>query len=187
MSGRLSIPLSISFFPSTEFIAFEPIVRPRFAMVLASPLPDCNLLYFFLILLALSCVGVFARLNLTLFFLILGACLFLGPTVLVLVTLMFPGKLLLLILSYLATKDVPSSSHLHLLLRLPPKNVFNKGFTTSPRIGAAAGAISAKGILLPLWTLTYPLASQIVYLHLESLCLLNLVLHLFDVFCSGVF
>ena len=35
MSGRLSFPLSVSFFPSTEFIAFEPIVRPRIAIVLA--------------------------------------------------------------------------------------------------------------------------------------------------------
>ena len=52
MSGRLSIRLSIIFFqaPNFEFIAFEPIVRPRIAIVLASPLPDCNFLVFFVCL-----------------------------------------------------------------------------------------------------------------------------------------
>ena len=144
MLGIFSIPLFISFFPSTEFIAFEPIFSPRFAIVLASPLPGCNLLYFFfiIIILALSCVGIFAKLNLTLFFLVLAVHLFLGPIVLVFVTLMFPGELFLLILSYLSTKDVPLSSlshlgtaqrprniflsHFRLLLRLPPKFFFIK-------------------------------------------------------------
>ena len=41
-------------------------------------------------------------------------------------------------------------SHRRLLLCLPPKNFFNKGFATSPRNGAAADAISPKGIPLPL-------------------------------------
>ena len=41
-------------------------------------------------------------------------------------------------------------SHRRLLLRLPPKLFFNKGFATSPRNGAAADAISLKGIPLPL-------------------------------------
>ena len=179
MSGRLPIPLSISFFPRPEFIAFEPIVRPRFAMVLGSPLPDFNLLYSFLILQALSCVGVFPRLNLTLFFLILGACLFLGPTILVLVILMFPGKLLLLILSYLAKKDVPSGSLTRLRIARRPstifslififsyachqKNFFNKGFATSPRKGAAVDAISPKGIAPPLCLLLYRLLLHPIY------------------------
>ena len=130
MLGIFSIPLSISFFPSTEFIAFEPIFSPRFAIVLASPLPGCNLLYFFfiIIILALSCVGIFAKLNLTFFFLVLAVHLFLGPIVLVFVTLMFPGELFLLILSYLSTKDVPSSSLTHLGTAQRPKNIFLSHF-----------------------------------------------------------
>ena len=130
MLGIFSIPLSISFFPSTEFIAFEPIFSPRFAIVLASPLPGCNLLYFFfiIIILALSCVGIFAKLNLTLFFLVLAVHLFLGPIVLVFVTLMFPGELFLLILSYLSTKDVPSSSLSHLGIAQRPRNIFLSHF-----------------------------------------------------------
>ena len=118
-------PCLLGFFPSNEFIAFKSIVRPRSTIVLASPLPDCNLLYFFFILLALSCVGVFARLNLTFFFFILGACLFLGPTVLVLVTVIFPGKLLLLIISYLATKDVPSGSLTRFGTARRPSTIFS--------------------------------------------------------------
>ena len=176
--GIFSIPLSINFFPSTEFIALEPIFIPKFAIVLASPLPDCILLYFFLILLALSCVGVFAKLNLTLFFQVLVFLLFLGPIVLVFVTLMFPGKFFLLVLSYLATKDVPSDnltrsgtarrprsiflSHRRLLLRLSPKKIFNKGFATSPRNGAPADAISPKGIPVPLCFL-YRLFLSLMY------------------------
>ena len=133
--------------------------------MLAGPLPDCILLYFFLILLALSCVGVFAKANLTLFFLALVFLLFLGPIVLVFVTLMFSGKFFLLI-SYLAMKDVPLGNltrfgtarrprsnfclNVDFILHLPPKNFFNKGFATLPRNGAAADAISPKGIPLPL-------------------------------------
>ena len=107
--------------------------------MLAGPLPDCILLYFFLILLALSCVGVFAKANLTLFFLALIFLLFLGPIVLVFVTLMFSGKFFLLILSYLATKDVLSGNltrfgtarrprsnyclNVAFILHLPPKGI----------------------------------------------------------------
>ena len=107
MLGMFSIPLSIIFFPVTEFIALEPMFNPRFAKLLASPFPVCLLLkflYFFLILFALSCVGVLAKLNLTFFF-VFG--FFLGPIILVLVTLMFPGSCFLLILLYLDMKDVP--------------------------------------------------------------------------------
>ena len=82
--------------------------------------------------------------------------LFLALMVLVFDTLMFPGKFFLLILSYLATKDVllvhsqwDSSfskyyflSHLHLVLLLPPKIFVNIGFATSPRSRAAADAKS---------------------------------------------
>ena len=57
-------------------------------------------------------------------------------------------------------------SHLRLLLRLPPKNFFNKGFATSPRIGAAADAISPKGIPLPLCFLIYRLFSPQYTKHL---------------------
>ena len=60
-------------------------------------------IYIYIISFALSCVGVFAKANLTFFFVF---HLFLGPTVLVLDTLMFPGNCFLLILSYLDTKDV---------------------------------------------------------------------------------
>ena len=54
-------------------------------------------------------------------------------------------------------------SHLRLLLRLPPKFFFNKGFATSSRIGAAADAISPKGIPLPLCFLIYRLFSPPIY------------------------
>ena len=93
--------MSIIFF-QVQNLSFELILVPRFAKFPASPFPVCALrsfLYFLFILLALSCVGVFARANLRFF---LGWLM-----VLVLDTLMFLGKVFLLILSYLATKDVP--------------------------------------------------------------------------------
>ena len=131
-SGIFSIPLSISFFPSTEFIALEPIFILKFAIVLANPLPYCIFLYFFLILFALSCVGVFAKLNLTLFFPVLVFLLFLGQIVLVFVTLMFPGKFFLLILSYLATKDVPSDNLTRSGTAGRPRSIFFVSSSPSP-------------------------------------------------------
>ena len=71
--GIFSIPLPIYFFPSTEFIALAPLLIPRLVKFLAYPFPVCalrNLLYIFVILLALSCVGVFTRANLTFFFVV---------------------------------------------------------------------------------------------------------------------
>ena len=105
MFGIFYIPLSIIFFPITEFIALEPMFNPRFAKLLASPFPVCLLLrflYSFLILIpALACWPSWTLL----FSLFLIFCL--GPIVLALVTLMFPGSCFLLILSYLETKDMP--------------------------------------------------------------------------------
>ena len=108
-AGIFSIPFSNNFFPSAEFIHLDLILIPRFGKFPASPFPVCALrnslyIYMFFILLTLSCVGVFARANLTFFF---HFCIFLGPMVLCLDTLMFQGRFFLLILSYLATKDVP--------------------------------------------------------------------------------
>ena len=72
---------------------------------LPRPIPASHsFLYFFFILFALSWVGVFARRNLIFLFLVR---LFGGPMFCVLITLMLPGKLFLLILLYLAAKDVP--------------------------------------------------------------------------------
>ena len=102
-----SMPLSISFCQIMEFIALEPILIPIFAKLSAICFPVCALhkfLYFFVILLVLSCVGVFFRVNLTFFFVFR---LFPGPTILVLDTLIFPCNFFVLILSYLDTKDVP--------------------------------------------------------------------------------
>ena len=52
MLGMFSIPLFISFFPVTEFIALEPMLNPRFAKLSAIPFPDCTLrmflIFFFL-------------------------------------------------------------------------------------------------------------------------------------------
>ena len=77
--------------------------------------------------------------------------LFLGPMVLVLDTFMFARKFYLLILSYLATKDVPLDKFTlsrtaplpstiflsYLLVFLPLKIFVNIGFATSSRIGSA--------------------------------------------------
>ena len=104
---HLFYPLVYYFFSKGRVYAFEPIFMPNLARSLTSPPPVCTSccqLYFLFILLGLSCVGVFASSNLTLFFLTL---LFRGPIVLFLVTLMFPGKFFLLILSYFAMNDVP--------------------------------------------------------------------------------
>ena len=95
------------FFPNTEFVAFESMFSPNFVKFPTNPRPVWarhSLLYFFFILLALSWVGVFARANLTFFFLV---HLFCRPTVRVLVTLMLPGRFFLLILLYFAAKDIP--------------------------------------------------------------------------------
>ena len=106
-----SISLFISIFPRTGFMAFEPVFKPRLARELTRPLPiwpiPRDILYFFLILLALSCVGVFARANLTFFCFGLARRLFLGPIVRVLDTVIFPSRFFLLIFLYLDTKVVP--------------------------------------------------------------------------------
>ena len=124
---------------------------PRFDKFPASPFPVCglcNFLYFFLFF-SPSCVGVFAKQTLLFFFFVFH--LFLGPMVLVLVTFMFARKFYLLILSYLATKDVPLDKFTlsrtaplpstiflsYLLVFLPLKIFVNIGFATSPRIGSA--------------------------------------------------
>ena len=72
-----SIPLSIGFFLIVEFVVLEPRLIPRLAILSASAWfshrPVCvirSFLYiyiYFLILLALSCVGVLARANLIFF------------------------------------------------------------------------------------------------------------------------
>ena len=99
------------FFRRTESMAFEPICRSKLAKVLTRPLPvwpiPRNFLYFLLILLDLSCVGVFARANLTLFCFVLFCRLFRGQIVGVLAMLILPVRSFLLILSYLDMKDVP--------------------------------------------------------------------------------
>ena len=103
-----SIPLSISFFPITELIALEPILTQDLLNCLLALFQFVScvnfIFFFFWILFTLSCVGVFARVNLTFFFVFR---FFLGSTVFVLDTRMFPGNYFLLILSYLYTKDVP--------------------------------------------------------------------------------
>ena len=117
------------------------------------------ILYFFLILLALCWVGVFTKANLTFFFLV---HFFVGPIVRVFVTLMLSGKFSLLILSYLAAKDVQfanvqwdSTSFKynflsHCLRLLPLKKILNKGLAISPMNGAAADAISPSDRPFPL-------------------------------------
>ena len=151
-----SMPLSISLCPIKEFIALEPILIPIFAKLSTICFPVCALhkfLYFFVIRLFLSCVGVFVRVNLTFFFVFR---LFLGPTVLVLDTLIFSGNFFLLILSYLDTKDVPlgrftasgtarrqsTNFPLIFLFFFNHQNFFIIGFAALPRIGAAAGTKS---------------------------------------------
>ena len=105
--------------------------------------------YIFFILLAVLCRCI-CQSKLYFFFFVFH--LFLGPMVLVFDTFMFPRKFFLLILSYLATKDVPLDKFTlsgtaalpstiflsHLLVFLPPKIFLNIGFATSPRIGSAA-------------------------------------------------
>ena len=95
-------------YPSTEFIALEPMLIPRFAKLPANPFPVCalrNFLYIFLFF--WSCLVSVYLPEQTLFSFVFY--LFLGPMVLVLNTLMFPSKFFRLILSYLTTKDVPLS------------------------------------------------------------------------------
>lgn len=161
------------FFPRTEFMAFEPICRPRLANVLTSPLPvwpiPRNFLYFFLILLALSCAGVLARANLTLFFcFVLVRRWFRWLIFRDRGTALLPGKYFLLILSYLDTKDVPLGKFTHSRTALLPYTIlsfifvfllfffdckffFKKmGFAISPRNGVAAEAITPIGNLFPL-------------------------------------
>ena len=75
--------------------------------MLANPLPDCILLYFFAYSSCPVLCWCIRQIKPYPFFLILVFLLFLRPIVLVFVILMFPGKLFLLIISYLATKDVP--------------------------------------------------------------------------------
>ena len=91
-------------------MAFEPIFKPKLARELTRPLPiwpiPHDFLYFFLILLTLSCAGVFATANLTFFCFGLARRLFLGPIVRVLDTLIFPSRFFLLIFLYLDTKVV---------------------------------------------------------------------------------
>ena len=72
-----SIPLSIGFFPIVEFVVLELRLIPRLAIPSASAWfshrPVCvirSFLYIFFILLALPCVGVLARANLTFFSLV---------------------------------------------------------------------------------------------------------------------
>ena len=160
--GIFSIPLSIIFFPSTEFIAFEPILIPGFAKFVVSPFQNCaprNFLFFYS---SLSCLSVFTRANLTFYFLF---CLFVKRMVLPLDTLMFPGKFFVLTLSYLPTKDVPLGMFLLSGTAHFPSTIFclsfaffffyrqkcfNIGFATSPRSGAAADAKSPIGNPFPL-------------------------------------
>ena len=83
------------------------MLMPNFARFTTIPQPVWGrggFLYFFSFLLALSWVGVFARANLTFFFLVHH---FRGPMVRVLVTLMLPGKFFLVILSCVAANYVP--------------------------------------------------------------------------------
>ena len=91
-------------YPSTEFIALEPMLIPRFAKLPANHFPVCalrNFLYIFLFFWSyLASVYLPEQ---TLFSFVFR--LFLGPIVLVLNTHMFPSKFFLLILSYLATKE----------------------------------------------------------------------------------
>ena len=120
------IPSSTSLFPISELKAFEPILTSRLNRVFAprSPLhlarfpsilsPLCffflfKFLYFLIILLAIFCVGVFAR------FIhagILLTRLFLSPIVLRRLIVTFNGKFRLLTLLYLVKKDFPLGNSL---------------------------------------------------------------------------
>ena len=111
-------------------------------------------LLFFLILLALSCVGVFVRANLTFFFVFR---LFLGPMVLVLDTFMFQANFFYLFFRTLPQKMYHWASSvsvgwfifqvLFFVSSSPSsfsttKIFFNIGFATSPRSGTAVDATS---------------------------------------------
>ena len=138
--------------------------------MLASPLPDCSPLYTFLILPALSCVGVFAGLNLTLFIFYSWGSLISWSN--------YPCPCY----PYVSRKATPTYSFVPSYERctIGQSNsfgnstatkyyfslifvfsyayhhfFFNKGFATSPRKEAAADAISPKGMPLPICFLIY--------------------------------
>ena len=67
MFGILSIPLFIIFFPSAEFNAFDPIVSPMLAKLLANPLPVCFLHALYLFILAILSRSDVDGVNLTFF------------------------------------------------------------------------------------------------------------------------
>ena len=127
MSGMFSIPLSISFLPIVEFIALEPRRIPRLPILSASawfsPCTVCILrsfLYFFFILLALPCVVVLARANPTFFLWLLLIFWAKSPSSCHALVSSF-----LLIISYLATKDVPLGRFTSVGTARPRRTIFS--------------------------------------------------------------
>ena len=164
--------LCLLVFLSTGLIALECMLIPKFAKASQSfvSLVFNHVIFYihFLILLTLSCIGAFARANLTFFIFDLVFVFFHGPIVLVLDTLMLPGRYFLLILLYLDTKEVPFGRFTlnrtaHLLRTFfsslsssysssfsTTKILFNKGFAILLMNGAAADAKNLNGNPFPL-------------------------------------